>query len=853
TLVRADLFAVLGGFDPGIPLLGEDLDLCWRAQVAGARVLVAPSAVARHLEALGHRHDVEQRRRLQARHRLRTVLTCYRPFHLMRVLPQAALLAVVETVYALAAGRLAQAKDVAGAWSWNFKHLAEVRAHRRALRRIRLVPDSEVRRLQVRGSARFGAYLRGQIGRGDDRLRSLATASRDLAGVVRAGRQRVALIAWVLVLLVLLIGARTLVVDGPPAIGDLPRFPDSPWPLFSEWLSGWRTVGLGNEGPAPTGLAMLGVGGVLTFGQMGLLRTLTVVALLPTGVLGAWRLGRGFDSIHVRLVAVVVYASIPVPYNAIATGRWSGLVVWAGAPWLVGRLARATGLAPFDGTHAPIRHQMLGLGLLVAVVGAVTPVVIIAVLVAALGVVAGGVVVRTTGGTRPLLAVAAGAICVAAVLHLPWAIELVAPGRQWASFGGLKGSETLSLAELLRFQSGPLGAGVFGWVFLLPAVLPLLIGRDWRFEWAVRAWGVALASWGAAWVSQQDWWNVPLGAPEVLLAFAAVALAVATALGLVAFEVDLPGYRFGWRQAASVVAAAGVVGGALPVLMALPNGRWRAPAADFSAVLGFLDDEAAEGAFRVLWLGDPDVLPGAGWTLGDGLAYTLSEGGLPTISARWPGSSDGSTGLAGDAVNMAQRRGTSRLGRLLAPMGVRYVVLPARDAPQGGERRTISERLVNALGEQLDLVQEIDLPTLRVFENTAWLPTRSLVAAGVADTLDGPFFAGAAVTDLSTATPVLVDGDGYARWNGEVGAGTVYFGAASSSGWQLEVDGDTAPRAKAFGWANAFAVPDTGQASLRYRTSVLLRLLLLGQVLLWILVVALLRPSRRADRAAASA
>ena len=52
TLVRADLFAELGGFDPDVFVMGEDLDLCWRAQIAGARVLVAPQARVRHLELL---------------------------------------------------------------------------------------------------------------------------------------------------------------------------------------------------------------------------------------------------------------------------------------------------------------------------------------------------------------------------------------------------------------------------------------------------------------------------------------------------------------------------------------------------------------------------------------------------------------------------------------------------------------------------------------------------------------------------------------------------------------------------------------------------------------------------------
>ena len=43
-LVRTDLFRALGGFDEGIRSAGDDLDLCWRAHAAGARVLVVPAS-----------------------------------------------------------------------------------------------------------------------------------------------------------------------------------------------------------------------------------------------------------------------------------------------------------------------------------------------------------------------------------------------------------------------------------------------------------------------------------------------------------------------------------------------------------------------------------------------------------------------------------------------------------------------------------------------------------------------------------------------------------------------------------------------------------------------------------------
>jgi GT2 family glycosyltransferase len=43
------------GSTPAIVAMGEDLDLCWRAQVVGARVIVAPDARVRHLEELAER------------------------------------------------------------------------------------------------------------------------------------------------------------------------------------------------------------------------------------------------------------------------------------------------------------------------------------------------------------------------------------------------------------------------------------------------------------------------------------------------------------------------------------------------------------------------------------------------------------------------------------------------------------------------------------------------------------------------------------------------------------------------------------------------------------------------------
>ena len=74
-LVRADLFRALGGFDPSISFHGDDVDLCWRVHLSGARVVVAPQARVRHREELEVRRPDLHHDLLRARHRMRSVAT----------------------------------------------------------------------------------------------------------------------------------------------------------------------------------------------------------------------------------------------------------------------------------------------------------------------------------------------------------------------------------------------------------------------------------------------------------------------------------------------------------------------------------------------------------------------------------------------------------------------------------------------------------------------------------------------------------------------------------------------------------------------------------------------------------
>jgi len=141
-LVRTDLLQELGGFDPDTFPGSEDLDLCWRARLAGARVVVAPDARGAHVEAATLRQpgDLPTPRDL-ARRRVRVVLTCYSWRSLLRAIPLGIGLALVEALVFLPTPRRRQAAAVLGAWRWNLLRLGQIRRLRRRAQALRTIHD----------------------------------------------------------------------------------------------------------------------------------------------------------------------------------------------------------------------------------------------------------------------------------------------------------------------------------------------------------------------------------------------------------------------------------------------------------------------------------------------------------------------------------------------------------------------------------------------------------------------------------------------------------------------------------------------------------------------------------------
>lgn len=866
TLVRADLFHAIGGFDEGIDLLNDDLSLCWRAHVAGARVVVAPDAVIGHAEALAERSDPSLRRQRLVRHRLRTMLACYTGWHRARVLPQAAFVATLEVVYSFLTGRRTQARDVVAAWRWNWQRREEIKALRAQIDGFRGVPDAEIRRFQVRGFSRLNAFFRGATGRDDGPSDRAQGAWRGLARGVRTGELRWPVIAWAITIVIVGFGSRHLILRPVATVGGFLPFDQGPGDLFDAFLSGWRTTGLGSSSPAPTAFGLLAGAGALLFGAMGTLRQLLLLGSIALGLVGAYRLLRPTASPRAQAVALVVYGAIPVAYDAVADARLGSLAVYAASPWLLGQLGRAAGWAPFgaiDGEPGPgvrspdLLGRVAAIGVLLAVVSAFDPAVLPLTVVVVVALAIGSVVAGAPRGVPRLLVGGIGGVAVAAALHVPWLLDFVLPGATWEQVVGHAGvAETPTLGTLFRFDVGPVGGSLLALGFPIAATLPLLIGREWRFDWAVRAWTVALVLIGLTWAGGED--RLPLALPpaETMLAPAAAAMAIAAGLGVMAFEVDLRQYHFGWRQIASIVAGLALVIGAVPTMLDAGNGRWYLPAGDLETTFGFLEQE--DPGFRVLWIGHPDVLPLPGHSLdlpdtgeptSDDVVYATSQDGLPGITDGWPGSEDGPTRLIEDALVLAAEGETSRLGRLLAPMAIRYVVVPSASAPRplGGVQRPVPAQVTATLADQLDLAAQPVNPAYTVYRNEASLPSPALVPADAGGDAAFEVTAG----DLDGAEPVLPERIGPTTRAGDVAAGSrILHSAAVSDRWQLLVEGRPSPATKLFGWAQGFEPATGGEAVLRYDTQPVRYGVLAFQAFFWLVAIRFARRLRRVHRPA---
>lgn len=820
-LVRVDLWKALGGFDTRLGGPGEDLDLCWRAQLAGARVVVAPQARARHLEAAdrGLRHcagapDSAYRREAN---RLRTLWTCYSWWALALAVPLSLLFALAEASWGLFHHRrLAEALVPVRAIGGSLRRPGELWQERQRAQSVRRASDRSIWKVQSRGSARLRALVRQRLERGHQLAWAASRATsgheqrRPAPGRPAPGRapdwRLTVATALGVVVVVLIFGSRDLFGQPFPVVGQMPSTTGGVGGWWHAWWVGPGPGGLGGTSGDLPGMFLFGVLGLLAGGSAGLAVHYLVFGALLVGPLGVYIESAVSGSHRGRLAATVLYAALPLPYNALSQGHIAGLVAFAAAPWGIGELCRLTGQPPYEDAGGYREWpRLLSVALVLAAACSLAPALLVLPALVAVAVSVGSLLVGAPGGTGRLFARSALVLGASLVVLLPWSAHLLASWR--ALLGTTAPTAGVSVAQLLRFHTGPFGGGALGWAVLAAAAVALFIARSWRLAWACRLWAVALSCFFLAWAGARGWFAVP--ELEVVLAPAGAALALSTALGGASVESDLSGYRFGWRQFVPGFGLLAVLAAVLPLLDWTLNGQWDLPASGAEAAVAF-PAPAPAGDYRVLWAGPESTLPLAAQGRLGSLALATSADGLPPAAELWSSSGPGVSARVVEDLTWAFRGETTGLGHLLRPFAVRYIVVPiGAAAGSGASGRAATDELASALARQLDLVPVGVGPGYDVFYNTAWLPLFSVFRspAPVGEPTSQ-------VLDQGVNPPlqaVAVGPTGQARLTLDAAAsGHALVGAVPSGTWSVSIGGRRLSAGKAWGWADEWALPSAG-------------------------------------------
>ena len=834
-LVRSDLFRELNGFSQDISFFGEDLDFCWRAHLSGARVLVSPTAVARHIDSFETRSPNLISRSSAARNRARTVAALTSRWRLPFVWLQMLLTSAIETVLGVFTGTFRESLASFRATVALVLDASYIWQRRRQVRPLRRVAASEIAKLQVKGSARLTRFIRHRR----------ALASREIASLVQTKKRwrqsstRTAGTVLLAVTILILVGSREIITDSSRVIGEMLPFENgsvSTSSVFTNFLSGWWSSGFGEASANPTGLGLIALASYFLFGNLALLQTLMIVGSLFVGLIGMWRLCGAFANTRVRLGAAVVYAALPLSYDAIARGRFSALICIAAAPWLFDILNRFQ-----DGKdQSLVRKTQLvsGLLLILGLVFAFTPsIAILFLVITGLWVFAsflGGV---SATKLFSVLLVGLTGLIGSLFINLPWSMHFVS-SSWWHLLAGDQGvtDRKIGLISLARLDFGNTRGGFLVVAIYFCVFCALVVADGWRRLWAIRS--SVLVVFGLLLVVLDDRGRLPFALPEpaVMLAIVACGLALAVATCLSVFAETNLTRASDWRRSLSLLVPLAIAMMIAPTLLSVTDGRWNQPETLVPQLLEQLPDNPKEGNYRTLYIGERDLLPVATNSVNSEISYGVADDGAVNFSSNWAPQETSMNLVAQRALKSLIADDTVRVGRLISPLAIRFIVVPLGDLPSSA-----ALSLVESLSNQLDLRRTYFARNLVIFEDVTWLPIISVLdeVSSVASQQVSDF--SLTSQELKSQSALLIDKNSVAdkKVRAKFAGGTVHVAVPFDSRWRLIVDdAQLAPRV-AFGSSTAFDAPIAGILSLQYQTSPLRYFYLVVQAIVWLCLIML--------------
>ena len=682
-LVRRQVWAALGGFDPGLPSTDAALDFCVRARLAGHRVIGVPSArvaSAGPAELFGKRSlsagaQNRIRRSAQLHRRLVYAPAITVPLHWLTLLPLAILRSLVHLV--------AKRPGVVGgefAASLGAAFDGSVPRARAKLRRNRVLGWASVGALRLPWSD-----VRER--RAHDRAaQSAALPVRAGPGFFAGGG------AWV-VLLAALTGALAFGrVASSTALegGGLAPLSSTVAALWSHIGYGWRDNGAGFTGAADPFSYLLGVLGSVTFWSPSASVVALYVIAIPLSALGAWWcVARMSVRPWAPAIAAAAWAVAPPLLASLSGGHLGAVIAHVLLPFLV--------LSALSASRSWSAAAVAAL--LFAAVGAGSPVLVPAMLAAWVAV----MVLRPTGIHR-----LAGIPVPAAALFVPLIVQQSLRGNLVALVAD-PGVPVLSTAPTgWQLAFGSTDATLAGWhgflstfgmpphfavlaiaLFAAPlallAILALFVPSSRR---AVPALLLALAGFATAVVSGQLQVTIVGSTTTPVWSGSGLSLYWFGLVVSAAAAIEVLGRR---AALASVLAGIGAAALAVPLIVAAASGSIAVTGGNGRLLPAFVTAEAAASPR----LGTLELTGQAGGTI----AVTVHRGQGTTLDARTTlhttsvATSDADARLATLAGNISSRSGFDVAGELSA-LQLPFVLVPHSTDPAAAAART---RITDAL------------------------------------------------------------------------------------------------------------------------------------------------------------
>ena len=507
-LVRRDVFESLGGLDRGLPDPADSLDFGWRAQLAGHRVVVVPAARVRDAGArFGAQRSTDPdptsvRRAQRSATRRVALARCSllaMPFLALwiavsSIASAVGLLLLKRPAHAwLALGDLSSLTHPISSWRarWRFRRRRVLA--RRDLATVFVTPGEAARHTwdKVQEALTPGrAHDVTAIDDTETETGPVAPEADNLAVLPKSLVQRFVtnpgVLATVAAAAAAVFGFRRSIRLGlldaggsGLAGGELQRVTTDSAGLWHLFRDGWHGAGWGTNLESSPAVAVLA--GVTWLGERipavaegrspaAVIAAWFLVAALPTATLTAYVASRVLPvSRWIRAVVALAWGCSGVALAAVAHGRVTAALSHILLPLIVAGIVR---VARSDGTFTAASATALGAGIL----GAVSPVTLIPVAIAALALVIAG-----PGWHRRVRAFALLAFPPA--LQGPWLIHLARDPLAWVGTPGLVDVADRAAVPTWQLVAGmPDGGPVQFLALTLPvvALAVLVMGRRTR-------------------------------------------------------------------------------------------------------------------------------------------------------------------------------------------------------------------------------------------------------------------------------------------------------------------------------------------------------------------------------------